>query len=254
MPPAFPETDFRAFGAAAHAFFPELVSDENLNDKQERRRHFDWSWQAVRYRYRVSAECNREFKALLANASKSWREGWGDEELNYKLDRSIYTFFMSALSVFDSFGFCLYFLGHAIRPGAFPSIANPRGITRKATICAFGVSFPDATITALLAALPQDEGFATIEAVRNLLAHRISGRRSVRASSTLPDGITWREDVWYIPGSNGKLIFDEELLQHYLDDVTRLLTTLSAAARLFAESQTTPPSSTPRRSPHDPSM
>jgi len=52
MPPAFPETDFRAFGIAATAFFPSVISDEALFDPMEKRRHFDWSWQAVRYRYR----------------------------------------------------------------------------------------------------------------------------------------------------------------------------------------------------------
>jgi hypothetical protein len=54
-----------------------------------------------------------------------WRAGWGDEELTYKLGRCIYSFFMSALSVFDNFAFCLYFLGHAIKPVEFPEVANP---------------------------------------------------------------------------------------------------------------------------------
>jgi hypothetical protein len=62
MPASFPETDFRAFGLAANAFFPGAVSKEALFDPEEKRRHFEWSWQAVRYRYRSCAECNDEFK------------------------------------------------------------------------------------------------------------------------------------------------------------------------------------------------
>ena len=50
MPSSFPEVDFRAFGVAAAQFSPDLPSDEALCDPPEKRRHFDWWWQAVRYR------------------------------------------------------------------------------------------------------------------------------------------------------------------------------------------------------------
>jgi hypothetical protein len=133
MPSTFPETDFRAFGIAAAKFFPALLSDEVLYDAQEKRRHFDWSWQAVRYRYRSCAECSEEFKTLLDNAGHAWDSMVGDEELTYKLERCIYVFFMSALSVFDSFALSLYFLGNAIQPTAFPDVAHPRKITRSST-------------------------------------------------------------------------------------------------------------------------
>ncbi|MGH9351045.1 MAG: hypothetical protein ACRD2G_02620, partial [Terriglobia bacterium] len=52
MPAAFPEADFRAFGLAASGFFPDMAGDDTLFDPEQKRRHFDWSWQAVRYRYR----------------------------------------------------------------------------------------------------------------------------------------------------------------------------------------------------------
>lgn len=140
-------------------------------------------------------------------------------------------------SVFDSFAFCLYFYGNALEPGAFPEVGNPRVITRQATAKAFKAAFPQAAITALLAGLSKDSRFSTIDTVRNLVGHRISGRRSVRASSTMqPDGTHthWREETWHLPGAAGKLMFDEELLRHHLDDVTALLMSLSAVAREFA--------------------
>jgi hypothetical protein len=238
MPPAFPGTDFRAFLLAASNFFPALMSDEALFDPQEKRRHFEWSWQAVRYRYRSCAQCQDEFKALLANASEAWRAGWGDEELNYKLERCVYMFFMSGVSVFDSFAFSLYFLGHAIQPGAFPEVANPRHITWRVTAKAYSAAFPHAKLTRLLAALPDDTGFSTIDAVRNLVGHRISGRRSIAASSTTHADATrteWREETWALPGAAEKLTFDEELLQRHLDDITRLLTALTSATREFVQ-------------------
>lgn len=240
MPPTFPEAQFRAFARSATTFFPALMSDENLSDPQEKKRHFDWSWQAVRYRYRTCAECNDEFIGLLGNASELWRAGWGDEELMYELERCIYLFLMSGLSVFDSFAFCLYFLGNAMRPTLFPAVANPRTITRGITSTALSAAFPDAEVTKLLAGLPRDPAFNKISEIRNLLAHRISGRRSIRASSTIhPDGVLTesREDTWHHPGSKSELIFDDEMLQHHLDHISRLLGALVPAAREFAESQ-----------------
>jgi len=245
MPPSFPAKDFRAFGTAASAFFPSLMSDGALYDSQEKKTQFDWSWQAVRYRYRTCVECNDEFKSLLANASEMWLAGWGDEELTYKLEHCIYLFFMSGLSVFDSFAFCLYFLGHAIQPEAFPKVANPRDITRKTTSEGFEKAFPQAVITGLLGRLSDDARFMTICTVRNLVGHRISGRRSVHSSARVDaDGIyttEWHEERWHLPGAAGqKLIFGEELLQCRLNDITDLLTPLTSAARVFVENLRVP--------------
>jgi hypothetical protein len=242
MPLTFPEGDFRAFGIAASAFFPSVASDEALFDPQEKRRQFDWSWQAVRYRYRGCFECNGAFKALLDDEASAWWKGGGsDEEVTYKLERCIYQFFTSGLSVFDSLAFCLYFYGGALKPDAFPDVSNPRSITWKRTAKAFRRAFPQAAITGLLASTPQDASFHVIDEVRNLLAHRISGRRSIRSSGTLqPDRMhttDWHEETWHIPGAAGKLMFDQELLERQLNDITRLLTSLSSAAREFAESQ-----------------
>lgn len=241
MPSAFPDSEFRSFGIAAARFFPELLSDEALYDPLEKRRHFDWSWQAVRYRYRSCVECSEEFKALLANPGQAWQSGWGDEELTYKLEHCIYVFFVSALSVFDSFALCLYFLGNAIRASAFPGVGNPRKITRFSTQKAMSSAFPNEAITGLFSGLPQDARFATLEAIRNLLAHRLSGRRSVRSSGTLQEDGSYttdfHEETWHIPGVPGRLNFDGELLDRHLADITSLITPLVAAARAFAETQ-----------------
>lgn len=239
MPSGFPEAEFRTFGLAAHAFFPDLVSDENLNDPLERRTQFDRAWQAVRYRYRLCAESSEEFRSLLANASESWRADAGDEELTYKLERCIYVFFMSGLSVFESLGFCLYFLGGAMQPNGFPHVAKPKKITLDATSKAFAAAFPQSVITQRLVELSQSPEFTTLDAVRNKSAHRLSGRRNVRSSSALHrDGTyecTMREEEWYIPGSNEKLTFDEEMLQRHLGKITSLLSTLASASCEFAQ-------------------
>lgn len=240
MPAAFPGPDFQAFGIAASAIFPPILSDETLFDSQEKRRHFDWSWQAVRYRYRNCFNCNEDFKRLLARASELWQAGWSDEELIYEVERCIYQFFTSGLSIFDSFAFCLYFYGNALKPSGFPEVARPRDIRRDKTAQAFKNAFPEAALTGLLTGLPKDARFRQIDFVRNIVGHRVSGRRSVQVSSTTAaDGTHthWRKETWHLPGLTEALIFDEELLQRQLDGITGLLASLSSAAREFAESQ-----------------
>jgi hypothetical protein len=92
----------------------------------------------------------------------------------------------------------------------------------------------------LLGNLTNDARFNAIDQIRNLLGHRISGRRSVRSAGTLQrDGsctTDFHEETWHIPGATGKLVFDRELLQRHLDDITALLSSLAGAARTFAES------------------
>lgn len=204
MPAAFPEQEFRAFLATARAFLPAFLSYETLDDPWERFWQFDCSWQAVRYRYRICSESNDEFRSLVANSGDAWREGLStDEEFKYRIERHIYTFFMSALSVFESFGFCLYFVGNAMRPGEFQLFAQPKRITLDATTRTFVKAFPKTRIAQALSRLPDSLAFRMIDEVRNVLAHRVGGRRSVISSSTVhrDDTVTEsRQEVWYMPG------------------------------------------------------
>jgi hypothetical protein len=235
MPPSFLLDDFRAFASTASSLFGKLFSDRNLFDRQEKKRNFDWACQAVRYRYRTCAECAEEFKGLLANPSASWSSGWGDEELNYKLEHCIYEFFTNGLSVFESFGFCLYFLGFALQPDDFPHVATPKKITLDATSKAFCAAFPATAITACLLELLQKPEFTIIDRIRNLLAHRVSGRRSVRAWNN--GTASTQEETWHIPGLPDPPQFSENMLHRQLDNTTGMLTSLTASARVFAESQ-----------------
>lgn len=240
MPPPFPMDEFRAFGIAASSFYGNIISDENLFDPQEKKRNFDWAWQAVRYRYRSCFETADEFKGLLTDPNNAhWLAGGTDEELVYKLEHCIYEFFTSGLSVFESLGFALYFVGGALQPGDFPDISTPRKITLSGTAKAFKAAFPATAMTNSLADLLKTPAFGTIDRIRNLLAHRVSGRRSIRGGS---DGTTqWHEETWHIPGSTDTLQFGVEMLHRLLDDITDAIKPLIAAAREFAESRTPKP-------------
>jgi hypothetical protein len=240
MPSSFPMPEYRAFGLATRSLFPQTLSDEDMNDPLHRRTHFDWAWQAIRYRFRSAAEFSDEFRMLVNHPSEMWVAGWGDEEFTYKLERSIYTFFMNGLSVFDSFAYALYFLGHAIEPAAFPNVAKPRKITREATAKAFRIVFPQEPISALLDGLSKDAKFGAVDELRNILGHRLSGRRSVSSSSTMHRDGTFTtvssKETWHIPGASISLTFDQEMLQRVLDDIVTLVKALTAAALQFTES------------------
>lgn len=234
MPPDFPQAIFQEFARCSTARLPDLFYDDQIG----RRRQFDQSWMAVWYRYRTCWEYKEEFKGLLSDASDQWRE-WNDgEEQNYKLERSLYGFFMSALSVFDSFAFCLYFLGSAMRPAEFHLASEPKRVTLKETARAFSTAYPGAGITAELAALSEDEGFRKIQDVRNVLAHRLTGRRNIRVDfRKVGSSYTQtRDEVWNLPGSGEGLTFDSEMVEGHMEKVTTTLSQLIESALAFARS------------------
>ncbi|MCX5867933.1 MAG: hypothetical protein NT009_10765 [Proteobacteria bacterium] len=193
---------------------------------------------AVEYRYRTCAELNEEFKTLLSGANNLWKEWGDDEELNYKLERCLYGFFMNGLSIFESFGFCLYFVGAALQPENFSHVSEPKRINLEETIKAFRKAFPDLSITTRLETLTQEKDFKHIKDFRNILAHRLVGRRIVHS-----DGITHRDgtytytrkEKWHVLGSSDELIFDEEMTQRSMDGITSLLTSLVEASIEFVQ-------------------
>lgn len=238
MPSTFPNNAFNDFTKFAMRFFPPLLSNENLEDPLERRNHAAGALQAVRYRYFACSRLNEEFKTLFSNAKadarfNEWSEG---DEHHLQLEQCIYHFFINALSVFESLVYCLYFVGGAIDKEHFKLIQNPRNITLKTTIKAFKEAFPKLSLANHLCELRNDTDFDRIDKIRNILAHRLVGRRNIRSSSTpFPDGTYTesREETWHIPGFSDRLVFDNELTQRHFDGVTRMLALLIAASNEF---------------------
>jgi len=236
-PTDFPQEAFQEFGKCASAFFPEPLSDEAASDPLQRQHQFMRSWVAVRFRYRACCEANEEFKSLFANATELWREWNSDEEHSYKMERCLYTFFTNGLSVFESFGFCLYFVGNAIRPEGFVHVEQPKKITLRTTSDAFCAAFPNTAISERLARLQNDSEFCKLDSIRNIFAHRISGMRSVRSYSVLElDGTATgsREEVLHLHGAD-ELQYDEELIQRHLKAITSLLIALVEASIEFVK-------------------
>jgi|SRR3990172_4008409 len=242
MSPTFPQNTFEEFGKLARTFFPPVLSDENQNDPCQKLSHFQGAWRAVCYRHRACSEQNEAFKILFANAmdSELFREWSEDEEHHYKLGQCLYNFFMNALSVFESLGFCLYFVGAMIDSNNFTDVSNPKHIKLNTTRTAFEAAFPRASMTTHLIELSKNPDFIRIDTIRNILAHRLIGRRNIRSSGTTHlDGTRTeaREEVLYIPGLNEELAFNEKLLQRNYDDLNRLLTALISASLEFVQSE-----------------
>ena len=240
VPTTFPQDTFQEFGKLASKLFPAVLSDENLDDPFQKQQHFERAWLAVRYRYRACSEQNEAFKALFDNTTDLWREWGADEEQNYRLEQCLYHFFMNCLSVFDSLAFCLYFVGAMIDPEHFAHVRNPKNITLKTTTSAFAAAFPNASITDHLRELSKDPEFKRIDTIRNILAHRLTGRRNVHSCGTTDSDGTYtqtKEEIWYIPGSNEELEFGEKLIQRHFEEATRLLTTLVSVSLAFVKSE-----------------
>ena len=87
-----------------------------------------------------------------------------------------------------------------------------------------------------------DARFSAIDELRNILGHRLSGRRSVRSSGTLHEDGThttdFHEETWHIPGAAVSLTFDPDMLQRVLDDIAVLVKTLTEASLNSAKSHT----------------
>lgn len=234
-PKGFPQELFQEFGKYAGELLPAPLSDEALSDPLQAQHQFVQAWRAVRFRYRTCCEVNEEFKSLFATASELFREWNWDEEHGHKIQRCLYTFFTNGLSVFESFGFCLYFVGNAIKPKEFVHVQEPRNITLRSASDAFNAAFPNTAISNSLVDLRNDGEFRKLDSIRNILAHRICGIRAVRSYSVRELDGTFtgsREDVLHLHGAD-ELQYDEELIQRHLDAITCTLSALVTAAVEF---------------------
>jgi hypothetical protein len=252
MPPSFPRSNFQRFGEYAVEFLPKPLSDEWLSDELQRRQQFDRAFEGVLYRYRSCSEANDEFVTLVRGADETWGENGADRELAYRLDRSLYAFYTNGLSIFESFGFCLYIIGSALRGQGFPYASLPRKINLRETKTALAKTFSPALIADRLQSLLTSDEFKRLEEIRNILAHRVSGMTTAQYSSTVEynNPIDWKsvgnysiytkEEFWYLPGTN-KQRFDQDLTQRTLDWITSILVGLIDSAVDFLISQSQPP-------------
>jgi len=129
---------------------------------------------------------------------------------------------MNGLSVFESFGFCLYFIGNAVAPTQFVHVKEP--ITLRTITDAFRAAFSNTGISDRLACLRNHSEFCKLDSIRNILAHRISDMRSVRSYSVreLDGAITGCSPLTRRRGASIRWGI-ATLLQHELNAITSTL-------------------------------
>jgi hypothetical protein len=140
-------------------------------------------WVALGHRFRACAEYDESFV-------ESFRQHGGSPPPleRHGQERDLYGFFVSGLSVVESFCYGLYGIASMLRSDRFPIQTddekrriNPQMVTDK-----FASVFPGEPVTQELSALMGNQNFGKWKDVRNMLAHRASPGR--RHSITLPVG------------------------------------------------------------------
>lgn len=222
----FPEVLFTELLNSACKLFPPPASNDSIYDEDQKWNQFVFSSDAVKYRYRKCQEDNTEFKNVFATASELWIN-WNEGEENYQVDKCLYSFFTNGLSIFESFGFCLYFIAGMMKPKEFIDVREPKKITLNKTTRLFNRYYSDEIITIKFHELLEDDTFREIEKIRNILAHRIISRRSIVSNHDKINAFL------YLPGLDKTLVFNENLIQPYFDKITYLLTELISASIKF---------------------
>jgi len=87
--------------------------------------------------FATARRVTRSFGPSWLNQAKDGRLDGETRSSHISSNRCVYSFFTGGISVFDSFAFCLYFLGHAIQPTAFSKIGKLKRITVKNAAKAF---------------------------------------------------------------------------------------------------------------------
>ena len=203
------------------------------------RKHAENAWRAVCYRYRFCVECNDEFKRLIQKRAAQLADDASPRSRGadmYELERCIFSFFVSSVSIFDSLGFCLYFVGAIIRSSSFPLTLHPRKINLSETAKALSAAFPKQTITNLLSKLSKDKRFTELKAIRDILTHRLTGGSFVQMAfdPRTGEGKTLGPR-WQLAGIERHFDLNEDHLQVHLNGLTDLLTCLMAASIVFVD-------------------
>jgi hypothetical protein len=152
----------------------------------------------------------------------------------YREERDLFGFFVSGLSVLDSFSFLMYFAGAQLRPTVFRTERPGQlgSITIASTAEAYGKAFPNDPFTSSLIGLKDDPKLKEWRNVRNVLAHRAAPGRVIYAStmgSPPPPSAEWKIEP------SGKLRFDQSLTTVRLEWLVKTLAHLIDRAAQFAD-------------------
>jgi hypothetical protein len=152
------------------------------------------AWQAVGYRFFTCVEHDIAFTASIERAGSRPAERME----HYIQERELYGFFVTGLTIIESFYYGCYIIAAIIDSIGFP-VDRPEKIKVDETADRYLDNFPEESITHQLDNLRKDVAYKDWKNTRNILAHRTTPQRvneiNLWPSQTNPTvGVTWSTD------------------------------------------------------------
>ena len=152
--------------------------------------HFSDAWLAVAYRFFACTEHDASFRSSIERA------GSNPPRLeHYIQERELYGFFVTGLTVIESFYYGCYVIASMINGDGFP-MDNPRSIQVSSTADKFVKNFAQKPITRELDSLRNNDAFKRWSLIRNVLAHRVNPARQVTVTLWPPKENPLHEVSW----------------------------------------------------------
>jgi len=189
LPDGFPQRAYDAVHAKVHSG----------SRREEQVFHYGGAWNGIAYRFMSCADADDQFTKLIAEPQSHLNR--------FHQDEALVKFFVSGLSVIETFFYGLYWIGSMAEPGRFPIVTGNhlRGIEAGKTMDRFRAGPHMALFTRSFAALQtQDRAtgkwentapYAELKEVRNILAHRASYGRVVNMAA---GGGVQLDDIWRV--------------------------------------------------------
>lgn len=127
-------------------------------------------WNDVGFRFLAAARWDDEWRESLADHGTA-----PPPEHRFRQETALFGFFVSSLSVLESFCYAAFASAALVRPDAFAEIRDPgqqRRITPTLTRDRLATQFPDAPLIARIAELLTSSDYQRIADIRNALVHR----------------------------------------------------------------------------------
>lgn len=146
----------------------------------------EWAggWNAVAYRWRACWDASESFKASVLRDGDAPEQG-----PRYHQERSLFEFFVSALSVLESYTYSLHAIGAMLKLDGFAMVTEEdrKAVKVKSTVRRFNDAFPDDPLSTVLQTMTSAKEYTELTLLRNTLAHRTQPGRAI-----VPGGVsTW---------------------------------------------------------------
>ncbi len=152
----------------------------------------EWAaaWVAVTYRFYACTDHAEAFTESLQTHGDA-----PQEPERYRQEQHLFGFFVNGLSAIESICYGLFAIASMENPAAFPMTTpeQKRAVKPKSTARGLSTHFPTEGVGGVLGALIATQDYEDWQSIRNVLAHRQSPSRQIRASVGFPrhDDALW---------------------------------------------------------------